>query len=35
LVYALTWYALALMVAWACYWVSRNERALRKKGGDV
>jgi surfeit locus 1 family protein len=33
LVYALTWYALALMVAWACYWVFRNERALRKKGG--
>lgn len=33
LVYAFTWYALALMVAWACYWVFRNERALRKKGG--
>ncbi|WP_211473890.1 SURF1 family protein [Collimonas humicola] len=26
LVYALTWYALALMVAGACYWVVREER---------
>ncbi|MGO4377039.1 SURF1 family protein [Pseudoduganella sp. RAF19] len=26
LVYALTWYVLALMVAWACYWIVRRER---------
>ncbi|MGS0740906.1 SURF1 family protein [Glaciimonas sp. GG7] len=26
LVYALTWYALALMLAWACYWGIREER---------
>lgn len=28
LVYALTWYALALMVAGACFWVAREERSL-------
>lgn len=28
LVYALTWYALALMVAGACFWVAREERIL-------
>ena len=30
LVYALTWYALALMVAAACFWVGREERNLRR-----
>jgi len=34
LVYALTWYALAVMVAWACYWVFRDERKLRQTGGE-
>ena len=29
LVYALTWYALALMVAAACVWVVREERGIR------
>lgn len=33
MVYAFTWYALALMVAAACYWVVRGERAARKPGG--
>jgi surfeit locus 1 family protein len=33
LVYALTWYALALMVAAACFWVGREERNLRRKPG--
>jgi len=32
LVYALTWYALALMVAGACLWVARDERRLRGSG---
>ncbi|AEK62031.1 SURF1 family protein [Collimonas fungivorans] len=31
LVYALTWYALALMVAGACFWVGREERNLRRR----
>ncbi|WP_211452984.1 SURF1 family protein [Collimonas antrihumi] len=30
LVYALTWYALALMVAGACFWVGREERNSRR-----
>jgi surfeit locus 1 family protein len=30
LVYALTWYALALMVAGAAFWVAREERAARR-----
>jgi surfeit locus 1 family protein len=30
LVYALTWYALALMVAGACYWVVRDDRRLQR-----
>jgi surfeit locus 1 family protein len=34
LVYAVTWYALALMVAGACYWLVRYERKLRKNGDD-
>lgn len=34
LVYAITWYALALMVAGACFWVAREERRLRR-GGDT
>jgi len=34
LVYAVTWYALGLMVAGACYWVVRYERAQRKNSGD-
>ncbi|WP_211465335.1 SURF1 family protein [Collimonas silvisoli] len=33
LVYALTWYALALMVAGACFWVGREERNLRRNAG--
>jgi surfeit locus 1 family protein len=32
LVYALTWYALALMVAGACLWVARDERRMRGAG---
>ncbi|NKI72212.1 SURF1 family protein [Collimonas pratensis] len=35
LVYALTWYALALMVAGACYWVVREERKLPRKDGNT
>nr|WP_233212707.1 SURF1 family protein [Collimonas sp. PA-H2] len=35
LVYALTWYALALMVAGACYWVVREERKSPKNGGNA
>jgi len=36
LVYALTWYALALMVAGACFWVVRAERGLlRDDGADT
>ncbi|NVE00110.1 SURF1 family protein [Massilia sp. BJB1822] len=35
LVYALTWYALALMVAGSCYWVVRDARAPRKHSGDA
>jgi surfeit locus 1 family protein len=31
LVYALTWYALALMVAGACFWVGREERNLCRR----
>lgn len=31
LVYALTWYALALMVAGACFWVWRDERKMRRR----
>jgi surfeit locus 1 family protein len=31
LVYALTWYALALMVAGGCLWVMREERRLRRR----
>ncbi|HEX5539793.1 MAG TPA: SURF1 family protein [Methylophilaceae bacterium] len=30
LVYAITWYALALMVAGACIWIAREERKLRR-----
>lgn len=33
LVYAITWYALALMVAGASWWVARDERRLRR--GDL
>jgi surfeit locus 1 family protein len=33
LVYALTWYALALMVAGACLWVGREERRMRHGAG--
>ncbi len=33
MVYAFTWYALALTVAAACYWVVRGERAVRQPGG--
>jgi surfeit locus 1 family protein len=33
LVYALTWYALALMVAGACLWVAREERRIRRGTG--
>ncbi len=32
LVYAITWYALALMVAGASWWVVRDERRQRRKG---
>ena len=32
LVYALTWYALALMMAGACYWVVRDERRRSRAG---
>jgi surfeit locus 1 family protein len=35
LVYALTWYALALMVAGACYWVVREERKLPRNAGSA
>lgn len=35
LVYALTWYALALMVAWAAWWVARGERRLLQKRQDA
>jgi surfeit locus 1 family protein len=37
LVYALTWYALALMVAGACLWVAREERSMRnpQAGADT
>ncbi|AKU20817.1 SURF1 family protein [Massilia sp. NR 4-1] len=35
LVYALTWYALALMVAGSCYWVVRDARAPRKHSGGA
>lgn len=35
LVYALTWYALALMVAGACIWVIREERHLRHREADT
>ncbi|MFC5475619.1 SURF1 family protein [Paraherbaspirillum soli] len=35
LVYALTWYALALMVAGACFWVVREERRSRRRGADT
>jgi surfeit locus 1 family protein len=36
LVYALTWYALALMVAGACLWGVRAERSLlRGSGADA
>jgi surfeit locus 1 family protein len=31
LIYALTWYALALMVAGACFWVWRDERGMRRR----
>jgi surfeit locus 1 family protein len=34
LVYALTWYALALMLAGACLWVVRGSRRLGREGGD-
>jgi surfeit locus 1 family protein len=34
LVYALTWYALALMVAGACLWVAREERKIRRGAGS-
>ncbi|MET0963957.1 MAG: SURF1 family protein [Noviherbaspirillum sp.] len=34
LVYALTWYALALMLAGACLWVARGARRLEQEGGD-
>jgi surfeit locus 1 family protein len=33
LVYALTWYALALMVAGAALWVAREERRMRRGAG--
>jgi surfeit locus 1 family protein len=33
--YALTWYALALMVALACAWVVRDERRLLRHGADA
>ena len=33
LVYALTWYALALMMAGACFWVVRDERRRSRAGG--
>lgn len=32
MVYALTWYALALMVAGAAFWVTREERKARRAG---
>jgi surfeit locus 1 family protein len=32
LVYALTWYGLALMMAFACYWVVRDERRRSRAG---
>jgi surfeit locus 1 family protein len=35
LIYALTWYALALMVAGACFWVWRDERRMRRRRIDV
>ena len=35
LVYALTWYALAMMVAGACFWVVREERRLRHRDADT
>jgi surfeit locus 1 family protein len=34
LVYAITWYVLALMVAGAFVWVWRDERLLRRDGQD-
>ncbi|MQQ99301.1 SURF1 family protein [Glaciimonas soli] len=35
LVYAVTWYALALMVAAACFWVAREERKMRRRNTDA
>lgn len=34
LVYAVTWYALAVMLAGACLWVARDSRRLDREGGD-
>jgi len=35
LVYALTWYALALMVAGACFWIGREERRTRRSAANA
>ncbi len=35
LVYAVTWYALALMIAAACFWVVREERKMRRRNTDA
>ena len=35
LVYALTWYALALMMAGACFWVGREERRSRRSAANA
>jgi surfeit locus 1 family protein len=35
LVYALTWYALALMLAGSCYWIVRNKRARRNNSSNA
>ncbi|RJG00945.1 SURF1 family protein [Noviherbaspirillum sedimenti] len=35
LVYALTWYALALMTAAAAFWVAREERRTRRAAGEA
>ena len=35
LVYALTWYGMALMLAGACWWVVRDERRRARGGRDV
>jgi surfeit locus 1 family protein len=34
LIYAVTWYALALMLAGAAFWVARDERRLRRAARD-